>query len=205
MFAEIEKLKLNKIVIAGTKTNWSLLNELQSNYKQQQTNQTEDYQPTLNQNYGTFIVDNLNFGEFPPLQAEFGEIKFNIPFETILYKTVNDTQLEEPLLATFEINARREALFWVKVFGDGEPKLISTISRLTTFDNFMGKLVQYLSTNKRRTRLNVNYESFYNGNDNVSITAQFFNKNYEFEDNANLSITLKNKDSDAVKSLPFVS
>lgn len=204
LFSEIEKLKLNKIVIAGTKTNWSLLNELQSNYKQQQTNQTEDYQPTLNQNYATFIIDNLNFGEFPPLQAEFGETTFNIPFETILYKTVNDTQLEEPLLATFEINDRREAL----ILGEGiwrwRAQAYLNENSFNTFDNFMGKLVQYLSTNKRRTRLNVNYESFYNGNDNVSITAQFFNKNYEFEDNANLNITLKNKDTDAVKSFPFV-
>jgi hypothetical protein len=38
----------------------------------------------------------------------------------------------------------------------------------------------------------------------VRITSQFFNKNYEFEDNANLNITLKNKKTDDVKSFPFV-
>lgn len=204
LFNEIEKLKLNKIVIAGTKTNWSLLNQLQSNYKQQLTNQTENYQPTLNQNYATFIVDNLNFGEFPPLQAEFGETSFTVPFQTILYKTINGNQLEEPLLATFEINEKREAL----ILGEGiwrwRAQAYINENSFNTFDNFIGKLVQYLSTNKRRTRLNVNYESFYNGNDNVRITAQFFNKNYEFEDNANLNITLKNKDTDELRTFPFV-
>lgn len=204
LFAEIDRLKLNKIVIAGTKTNWSLLNELQSNYKQQQTNQSEAYQPILNQNYGTFIIDNLNFNEFPPLQSEFGETTFNIPYETILYKSVNGNQLEEPLLATFEINDRREAL----ILGEGiwrwRAQAFLNENSFNTFDNFIGKIVQYLSTNRRRTRLNVNYESFYNGNDNVNITAQFFNKNYEFDNNANINITLKNKDTDAVRSFPFV-
>ncbi|MEM5564800.1 VWA domain-containing protein [Psychroserpens sp. AS72] len=204
LFREIDRLKLNKIVIAGTKTNWSLLNQLQSNYKQELTNQTEEFQPSLNQNYGTFIVDDLNFGEFPPLKGEFGTTSFTVPFETILYKTINGTQIEEPLFATFEINEKREAL----ILGEGlwrwRAQAYLNENSFNTFDNFIGKLVQYLSTNKRRTRLNVNYESFYNGNDNVRITSQFFNKNYEFEDNVNLNITLKNKDTDAVTTFPFV-
>lgn len=204
LFSEIEKLKLNNIVITGPKTNWSLLNELQTNYKQQQTNQTEDYQAAVNSNYATFIVDNINFSDFPPLQSEFGDLKFNIPYETILYKTVNGNPLEAPLLATFEINDRREAL----ILGEGiwrwRAQAYIDEKTFNTFDNFIGKLVQYLSTNKRRTRLNVNYESFYNGNDNVIVTAQFFNKNYEFDTNASLNITLRNKDNEVVKSFPFV-
>jgi hypothetical protein len=204
LYNEIDKLKLNKIVITGMKTNWSLLNKLQNNYKQELTNQFEDYQASLNQNYGTFIVDNLNFGEFPPLKGTFGETLFTVPFQTILFKTINGNEIDEPLLATFEINDKREAL----ILGEGlwrwRAQSYLNETSFNTFDNFMGKLVQYLSTNKRRTRLDVNYESFYNGNDNVRITAQFFNKNYEFEDNTNLNIELKNKGTNDEKSLPFV-
>ncbi|MFT4803715.1 MAG: hypothetical protein ACI9YE_000910 [Psychroserpens sp.] len=204
LFNEIEKLKLNKIVITGTKTNWSLLNQLQSNYKQELTNQIEEYQPSLNQNYSTFIIDDLSFGEFPPLKGAFGETSFAVPFETILYKTINGNQIDEPLFATFEINDKREALIMGEGLWRWRAQAYINENSFNTFDNFMGKLVQYLSTNKRRTRLNVNYESFYNGNDNVRITSQFFNKNYIFDDNANLNITLKNKDTDDVKSYPFV-
>ncbi len=204
LFSEIDKLKLNKIIIAGTKTNWSLLNQLQSNFKQELTNQVEEFQPTLNQNYATFIVDNLNFGEFPPLKAEFGSTSFTVPYQTILYKTINGNQIDEPLLATFEINDKREALLLGEGIWRWRAQAYMNENSFNMFDNFMGKLVQYLSTNKRRARLNVNYESFYNGNDNVKITAQFFNKNYEFDDNATLNITLKNKATEAVKSFPFV-
>ncbi|MBO6606455.1 VWA domain-containing protein [Psychroserpens sp.] len=200
----IEDQKLNKIIVAGPKTNFSLLNQLQSNFTQDLTNQTENYQATLNQNYSTFIVDDLNFEDFPPLESKFGAINFTIPFQSILYKTVNGTQLDEPLIATYEFNSKREAL----ILGEGiwrwrAQSFIDTKS-FNSFDNFIGKLVQYLSTNQRRTRLNVNYESFYNGNDNVRITAQFFNKNYEFNSNANVSITLTEKTTNTQNTYPFI-
>ncbi|WP_456437766.1 VWA domain-containing protein [Psychroserpens sp.] len=204
LFKEIDRLKLNKLVITGTKTNWSLLNQLQKNYSQQVTNQTERFQPALNQNYSTFIIDDLNFDAFPPLQSEFGETTFTVPFETLLFKTVNDTQLEEPLLSTFEINDKREALLLGEGIWRWRAQSYLDEKSFNTFDNFIGKLVQYLSSKQRRSRLNVNYESFYNGNDNVKITAQYFNKNYEFDANANINILLKNKVNDNIITYPFV-
>lgn len=204
LLTTIDEQKLNKIIIAGTKTNFSLLNQLQTNFKQDITNQTEEYQATLNQNYSTFIVDDLNFEDFPPLDSKFGAINFTIPYQTILYKTVNGTQLDEPLIATYEFNSKREAL----ILGEGiwrwRAQSYMETKSFNSFDNFIGKLVQYLSTNQRRTRLNVDYESFYNGNDNVRITAQFFNKNYEFNSNANLSIVLNEKTSNTESTFPFI-
>lgn len=204
VFKAIDDQKLNKIIVGGTKTNFSLLNQLQSNFEQDLTNQTEDYQATLNQNYSTFIIDDLNFDDFPPLQSKFGAINFNIPYQTILYKTINGTELEEPLIATYEFNSKREAL----ILGEGiwrwRAQSFVDSKSFNSFDNFIGKLVQYLSTNQRRTRLNVDYESFYNGNDNVRITAQFFNKNYEFNANSNLTITLTEKNSISESTFPFI-
>ncbi|WP_431134230.1 VWA domain-containing protein [Psychroserpens mesophilus] len=204
LFKEIDRLKLNKIVVTGTKTNWSLLNQLQNNYSQQITNQTENFQPSLNQNYSTFIIDDLNFEAFPPLQSEFGETTFKVPFETLLFKTINGTQLEEPLLSTFEINDKREAILLGEDIWRWRAQSYLDEKSFNTFDNFIGKLVQYLSSKQRRSRLNVNYESFYNGNDNVKITAQYFNKNYEFDANENINITLKNKLTNDTKTYPFV-
>lgn len=204
LFNEIDRLKLNKMVVAGTKTNWSLLNQLQSNYTQKVTNQTENFQPAVNKNYSTFIIDDLNFEAFPPLLSEFGETTFEVPFETLLFKTVNDTQLEEPLLATFELNNKREALLLGEGIWRWRAQSYVDEKSFDTFDNFIGKLVQYLGSKQKRSRLNINYESFYNGNDNVKITAQYFNKNYEFDANANINIILKNNNSNDSKTYPFV-
>ncbi len=204
VFSKIKELKLNKFVVAGLETNWATLNSLQNNYKQQITNQEETFQPRLNKNYGAFIIDDLSFEEFPPLSAEFGEISFSVPFETILYKSINGNQLDEPLLATFEVNGQREALLLGQGFWRWRSQAYLEEGSFNGFDDFTGKLVQYLSSNQRKTRLNVNFESFYNGNDNILITAQFFNKNYEFDANSKLKINLKNKASNQEMTLPFV-
>lgn len=204
VYDEIEKLKLNKFLIVGTKTTWTSLNSFQSFYTQTITNQTEEFQPVLNPNYSTFIIDNLDFSNFPPLKSEFGETRFSVPNEAILYKTINGLQSRESLLTTFEVGNMREAFLTGEGIWRWRAQSYLDNKSFTNFDNFMGKLVQYLSSIQKKTRLNVNYESFYNGNDDVKVTAQYFNKNYEFDATATLNITLKNKDTEESRTFPFI-
>lgn len=204
VFDEISALKLNSFLIVGTQTNWRALNGLQSSYIQTITNQTEEFQPYLNANYSSFIVDDLDFSEFPPLKSEFGETTFSVPTETILFKTINSRQINEPLLATFEVNNRREAVLLGEGIWRWRAQSYLDNQSFNNFDNFIGKLVQYLSSNQKRTRLSVAYESFYNGNDDVKISAQYFNKNYEFDATATLNITLKNTETQESKIVPFI-
>ena len=204
VYQEIDRLKLNTFVVTGPKTEWQFLNSVQSDFQQEITRQTENFQPTLNQNYAIFLIDELNFNDFPPLETEFGKSTFNIPINTILYKTVNGIQIDEPLLATFEINDKREAVLNGEGIWRWRAQSFLDDMSFNTFDNFMGKLVQYLSSNQTKGRLNLNYESFYNGNDDVTVSAQFFNKNYEFDGNASLTIALKNKENNVTSNLPFI-
>ena len=204
VFDEIERLQTNFLLVGGTKTNWRSINESQQKFQQQVTNQSEDFQPALNQNYASFIVEDLDFPDWPPLKSEFGTITFSEPFEPILYKTINGTQLDEPLLATLENGNRRQALLVGEGFWRWRAHSYLENQSFETFDNFVGKLIQYLGSTKRRNRLNVNFESFYNGNDNIKITAQYFNRNYEFDANSKMSITLKNKETEEVKTVPFI-
>ena len=204
VYQEIQRLKRNVFVILGTKTDWQFLNSIQSDYRQEVTHQLENFQPTLNQNYATFIIDDLNFNDFPPLQTEFGQTTYNIPVNTILYKTVNGIQIDEPLLATYEVNDSRYAILNGENIWKWRAQNFLDENSFNTFDNFIGKLVQYLSSNQLKSRLNLDYESFYNGNEDIKITAQYFNKNYEFDANASLNIALTNIDNNNSTTLPFV-
>ena len=204
VFEVLNKNKSNKFVITGTQTQWSFLNSIQNNYTQEITTQLEDYQAEENSNYLTFIVDNLAFSDFPPLQSEFGSINFNIPVETLLYKRINNTIIEDPLLATFENNGRREVLLIGEDIWKWRAQSYLNNKSFQQFDNFIGKLVQYLAMNKKRSRLNLEYESFYNGNGDIKIVAQFFNKNYEFDTRATLNIVLKETNSNIETILPFI-
>ncbi|WP_299889741.1 VWA domain-containing protein [uncultured Lacinutrix sp.] len=204
VFEVLKTKNRNKFIVSGPKTDWSFLNSVNESYKLDITNQTEDYQATLNANYNTFIVENLNFNSFPPLLSSFGEPTFSVPVETILYKKVGSIETEEPLLSTFEIGGRREAVLFGENIWKWRAQSYVNNKGFNEFDNFIGKLIQYLASNKRKNRLDIEYESFYEGNNNVIISAQFFNKNYEFDAKENLKITLKDKISETVKTVPFI-
>ncbi len=201
---EVKQQKLNTFTITGTSTSWNLINNSQNYFKQTITNQTEDFQPVLNRNYNTFIVDNLDFNNYPPLKSEFGTIEFAVPYDIILYKTVNGITTNLPMLSTFEINNTKHALLSGEGIWRWRAQTYLDTERFVGFDNFMNKLVQYLSSNKKRKRINIDYKSFYNGNDDVTITAQYFNKNYEFDAEASLQIILKNKDEDTIREIPLL-
>ena len=68
-----------------------------------------------------------------------------------------------------------------------------------SFDLFIDKTIQFLSSNDARKSLIVNHERFYNSGDALEITAQYFNKNYEFDDKARLSIAVTNTKIKQVK------
>jgi hypothetical protein len=108
------------------------------------------------------------------------------------------------MLSTYEIDNSKHAFLSGEGFWRWRAQAYLDSESFTDFDNFIGKLVQYLSSNKKRKRINVDYKSFYNGNDDVIISAQYFNKNYEFDAEASLSIVLKNKDSNDITEVPLL-
>ena len=194
----------NIFVVSGTKTDWRFLNTQAQHYTQDITSQTEDYQAVLNTNYNSFIIENLNFESFPPLASSFGEPEFKVPFESLLFKKVGNIDTEEPLLATFETNGRREAILFGENLWKWRAQHFVNTNSFNGFDDFIGKLVQYLASNKRKNRLDIEYESFYQGNNNVVVKAQFFNKNYEFDATESLNIIIKNEVSTEVKTFPLI-
>lgn len=204
LFSALEEQNKNKWVISGLKTDWRFLNSVSKNYNLEITSQTEDYQANLNQNYNNFIVDDIDFESFPPLKSNFGTPNFNVPYQTILFKTVSGINTNQPLLATIDVNQRREAILFGENIWKWRAQNYLNSQQFTDFDNFIGKIVQYLASNKRKNRLLIDYKSFYNASDNITINAQFFNKNYEFDANANLTISIKNKESNALINRPLI-
>ena len=201
---EIKEQKINSFIISGTTTDWNMLNESQEYFKQTITNQTENYQPSLNRNYGTFIIENLDFTSFPPLKSEFGALQISVPYEILLYKTVNGIITEDVLLATFEADATKHAILNGEDIWRWRAQSFINTNSFNAFDEFINKLVQYLSSNKKRKRINIDYKSFYNGNDDVIILAQYFNKNFEFDNSASLSIILKHKENESLREVPLL-
>ncbi|GAA4899106.1 hypothetical protein GCM10023311_25390 [Flaviramulus aquimarinus] len=204
LFTLLDLQNKNRFSVFGAKTDLSFLNRINKNYTQDITNQTENYQAELNINYSPFIIEDLNFESFPPLLSNFGSTRFSVPFESILNKTINGVSTESPLLATFETNGRREAVLFGENIWQWRAQSYINSNSFNEFDDFVGKLIQYLASNKQRSRLNIDYESFYNGSSNIVIKAEFFDKNYVFDTRETLKIIVLDKLSKAQKTFPLI-
>lgn len=196
VFSEIEKLNKNTWIISGLQTDWYFLNGAQDNFNKEASSQNEAIQAELNSNYGTFAVEDIGFDNLPPLHTEFGALAISVPNEVMLEQTVGGITNGNPLLATMEINGKRDAIWDGEGFWRWRARSFLETESFQSFDDFIGNLVQYLASNKRRSRLEVSSETFYYNNNPIKISAQYFDKNYVFDGRASLNMTVKNAETE---------
>ncbi|MEL0650378.1 VWA domain-containing protein [Algibacter sp. TI.3.09] len=204
LIAKLNTENKNRFIIEGSNTDLDFLNKNNTTYDHEITDQTENYQAQLNLNYTPFLVDDINFEAFPPLKSNYGSVVFSVPFETVLYKNVNGISTQEPLFVTLEAGGRREAILFGENIWKWRSQSFLNSKSFNQFDDFLGKIIQYLASNKKRNRLNVDYESFYNGSGNIVIKAEFFDKNFVFDTRESLQIKIIDKLSKEEKTFPFI-
>ncbi|MFA9191693.1 hypothetical protein AAGV28_09965 [Flavobacterium sp. FZUC8N2.13] len=182
--------RINTFIITGTHTDFGFLNQQQNNLEFKMTSQKEDYLAGFNSQFNLFALDNIGFENFPPLQNPYGKIKTNGSTSILLSSKIRNMETEAPLLAFGENQGSRSAF----LLGENSWKwrLESYIQNesFDKYDVFIDKIVQFLASTNSKKSLVVNHESFYNSGDAIEITAQYFNKNYEFDEKAHLSIAL---------------
>ena len=204
VYSEIKKLNKNTLTITGLQTDWNFLNAIQENFNKEQSNQLDEIEVSLNPNYGSFAVEDIGFNDFKPLKTKFGDITINVPFEMLLEKSVNGITTESVLLATTEINGKRDAILDGEGIWRWRAQAFLDRNSFEDFDNFFGKLIQYLASNKRRSRLEVTAETFYYNNDRIHISAQYFDKNYIFDSRSSLFITVTNSVTNVRTEFPLL-
>jgi len=204
-FDFINLKKLNSLIIGGNQTQWSFLNSIQSDFKQEITGQSENYQGRINPSFANFITTDFTFNSYPPLSTEFGSININVPHETFVFKSINGIATQEPLWFTYENNARRSSVLLAENIWKWRMHSYREQQNFENFDALMAKMIQYLNIQNQIKRLVLNYESIYDGSQPLELSAQFFNKNYEPDPNAELNISLKETKSGRQFEYPMAS
>ena len=203
ILSDVKKANTNFFIITGIQTNWNFLNKNQKYFTKNNISKTENYVTNFNTNYDEFIVEDIGFLNFSPLEDYFGEITFLTPYKTLLYQNIGEFETENPLLATFTDNNRRGAV----LFGENSWKwrMLTNVEHLSfeKFDTFFNKLIHYLSSKKRSSQLEIEYEPFIYANSDVKIKAQFFDATYAFDATANLQLSLINDNTKEIIKLPF--
>ncbi|MCH3882239.1 MULTISPECIES: VWA domain-containing protein [Tenacibaculum] len=195
--------KSNFMIVSGSKTDWNFMNSQQLGFSKKAINQPEDYAAIYNDSFLTFLQKDIGFANFPPLEDKFGEVTITKPHQTLVYQKIAGIATEQSLIATFDETDKKYAV----IFGENLWKWRSTSFRqdnsFEEFDAFMGNLVQYVASTKKRNRLEVNAESLYPANSTIAISAFYVDKNYQFDNRASLQLTFTNTDSKESKVVPF--
>jgi len=204
VYEAVKNLKKNTLTFSGTATDFSYINSIQSNFTKQVSGQTEEATATLNPNYGTFAIDDIGFEDFPPLQTLFGGLELNVPHEILLEQTIDGFDSGSAMLATMELDGARSAIWDGEGFWKWRANSYLKNNDFQAFDEFIGKLVQYLASNKRRSRLEVSSETFYYNNNQIRLSAQYFDKNFVFDNRASLDITVVNTETEERVVFPLL-
>lgn len=191
---------INTFIVTGNNTDFNFLNQQQNNLVFKMSGQKEDYLAEFNSQFNLFAIDNLGFENFPPLQNAFGTVNTNGIVSTLLSSKIRNIVTNAPLLAFAENQGKRSAF----LLGENSWKwrLQSHIDNQSfeKFDVFVDKIIQFLASNDSKKSLVVNHESFYNSGEAIEILAQYFNKNYEFDEKARLTISVTNTETKQTKN-----
>ncbi|MDQ7918323.1 VWA domain-containing protein [Mesonia sp. MT50] len=204
VFDQIRKEKLNSLIVTGTKTDYQFLNKSQEFFRKEIYTQLEEFQPSYHSGYSSFQQPDIQFSSFPPLKDYFGEVAFETAPQVLLYQNINGVKTNLPIIATTEKNQQKIGFLFGENTWQWRSKSYVQQKSYESYDDFFGRLIQYLSSNQCRERLTIDAQPFYNYGDKISIIAGYFDKNYAFDDRAKLEISLQEEESEEKFQYPFI-
>ncbi len=199
VFESNKNLRINTWIITGNSTDFNFLNQQQTAMNFKMSGQREDYLADFNANFNLFALDDIGFNNFPPLENPFGNIDLNDNLTVLLSSRIRNVQTEEPLLAFSDNQGLRSAYLLGENSWKWRAHSYVDKKSFEAYDIFIDKTIQFLASNDAKKSLIVNHERFYNSGDALEITAQYFNKNYELDEKARLTITVTNTKTKQVK------
>ncbi|WP_026725826.1 hypothetical protein [Flavobacterium sasangense] len=199
IFEQNKAAQINTFIITGTATDFGFLNQMQDDLLFKMSASKEDYLATYESDFNLFAQTNIGFENFPPLEHNFGVVAAKNNVNTLLSARVRNVPVQNPILTFTENGSKRKAYLIGENIWKWRLENHLNKKSFEDFDLFTDKIIQFLVSNASKKNLNVTYESFYNSGESIEITAEYFNKNYEFDDKAQLTIQVVNSKTKVAK------
>lgn len=200
VFERAKSAAINTFIVSGTTTDFSFLNQQQNNLIFKMSGQKEDYTPEFNSEFNVFAAENIGFENYPPLQNSFGSVTTNGNVSVLLSSKIRNIPTQMPLLAFIENKGKRSAFLLGENIWKWRLQNYLNHQSFEKFDGFADKIIQFLASNATKKALVVAHDNFYNSGEAIVITAQYFNKNYEFDEKARLTIAIVNSKTKQTKN-----
>ncbi len=204
VFSYATKSNRNSLIISGLQTDWNFLNKVQNAYVFESGYPVQEVIPVLNASFSKFDVSEFSINDFPPLRSNVSPLFPKSLNQTILKTKIRGVSIETPLLSINEGENNKQAFLFGEDIWKWRMQTYRNEKDFKTFDDFIGKLVLYLSSNTPKNRFILDYKQIYLGSNEAVIRASIFDEAFEFDTNATVSLKIQNKEKTISKMVPML-
>ena len=203
VYTYLQQKKASVFTITGEVVNSSFLNGIQNTYKINGSYPIQETFPILNPSFSKFDISDFSIDGFPPLSNKAAASKYGNG-EALLTMMVMEVTMDSPLLFAVEGENGKELVLLGENIWKWRMQSYRNDRSIENFDGFMGKLMRYLSANKSKDRLNIEYKSIYQGSNDAKITATYFDETFVFDSNAVLTVELNTTKNSGSTQFPML-
>ena len=181
VFAFLSDQGKNYFLMAGSSSDWTVINESQEAFEKRGLSIPENAYPVYNETFQSFYVDDLGYKEFPSLDVDLGTVEFRVQHDPILNQAINRIESGEPLLTVYEESgARRVALFGENIW-KWRLFVFQRDQNFDRFDQFLDALIQFLYLSDKKPEIELFYETTNFDDQVVRIQARKYDSNLNLD------------------------
>lgn len=200
LIKQTKEKKLNHLIIGGSHTDYALLNRLDFGFQKELISSTEEYSSALNTDFSLFLVNDLNFKNYPPLKDKFGDVELNKSYSILLKKEFNGIDVESPLWMFRTKDDIKQSVWFGENFWRWRAKHFVDNSSFAKFDQSFQKIIQFLAQTKSKNTLRVEVEPVINSGETEFLKLSYYNANFESYTRFDFDIQLQNMDSGEIQN-----
>lgn len=195
LLTQIKTSRIPVLFLIGPNSLLEQINSLDLGLKISASNNTEEVQALFQNNFSLFTLSENTketLSGSPPLLAPFGSTELSTMMQSLANQSIRNIQTNKTLMA-FGTDKGRKFGF---ILGEGLWRWrlndFQTNGTHEAFNEFIQKIIQYLSLKQNEDNFNVYYPALFQETDQIELTAELYNDSYELTNTPDVSITIRN-------------
>jgi hypothetical protein len=199
---ELTAKSLPVLYILGGQTNTIQFNKLGAGVSitGSRIGSVNDVQLSIAPNFSYFTLNDETrkaLALFPPLQSPYGTYGITTSASVLGYQQIGTVKTENPLVLFNEVNGRRTGVIAGEGLWRWRLEDYQNNQSHTLFNEFVGKVVQYLSVKEDKSYFRVSGKTIFNENEPIILDAELYNQSYELVNTPDVDLTISNAEGKA--------
>lgn len=195
LLSRIRENRIPVLFLIGTTSLLEQLNSLDMGLKISASPNTEEVQPSFDNNFSLFELQNQTkeiLEALPPLVSPFGNTELAPTMQNLAFQNIRNIRTSKTMLA-FGTEKGRKTGF---IIGEGVWRWrlsdYQANGNHDAFNELIQKTIQYLVLRENEDNFNVHYPTLFQETDEIELTAKLYNDSYELVNTPDVNILIKN-------------